>query len=159
MGKSSGERRGRNILRLSVASYNIHRCVGTDRLYLPRRTAEVIRGVDADLIGLQEVDSRPPGGPRDGPAGLPGPAHRLSSHIGTLFRGRTGMFRERPFHQASGGFSPSGGPEFFGDGRPGALSTRSWLTTGTEVRVLVTHLGPPGAGAPFSGRPPEGGAW
>ncbi len=44
-------------LRLSVASYNVHRCMGADRLYLPRRTAEVIREIQAQVIGLQEVDT------------------------------------------------------------------------------------------------------
>jgi len=42
---------------LCVASYNIHRCVGLDRRLDPRRTAGVIRELDADIIGLQEIDS------------------------------------------------------------------------------------------------------
>ncbi len=47
---------------VKVASYNIHRCLGTDRRYDPGRIAAVIRRLNADLIGLQEVDSRLPGG-------------------------------------------------------------------------------------------------
>lgn len=43
---------------LTVASYNIHRCFGTDRKYLPERTAEVLQSVDADVVALQEVDMR-----------------------------------------------------------------------------------------------------
>jgi endonuclease/exonuclease/phosphatase family metal-dependent hydrolase len=46
------------VLALSVASYNIHRCFGTDGRYAPERTAEVIEALDADVIGLQEVDMR-----------------------------------------------------------------------------------------------------
>jgi endonuclease/exonuclease/phosphatase family metal-dependent hydrolase len=42
---------------LSVATYNIHRCVGTDRRHLPERTATVIRELNADVVGLQEVDA------------------------------------------------------------------------------------------------------
>ncbi|MGH7830322.1 MAG: endonuclease/exonuclease/phosphatase family protein [Candidatus Binatia bacterium] len=42
----------------SVASYNIHQCVGWDARRDPARVAEVIRNLDADIIGLQEVDSR-----------------------------------------------------------------------------------------------------
>ncbi len=45
-------------LAVSLASYNIHRCFGTDGRYTPERTAEVIEALDADIIGLQEVDMR-----------------------------------------------------------------------------------------------------
>lgn len=41
-----------------VASYNVHRCIGTDRRHDPLRVAEVIRELHADVIGLQEVNSR-----------------------------------------------------------------------------------------------------
>lgn len=43
---------------LTIATYNIHRCVGTDGRFRPDRTAEVIRELDADVVGLQEVDRR-----------------------------------------------------------------------------------------------------
>lgn len=42
----------------SVASYNIHQCVGTDGRRDAERIAAVIRDLDCDAIGLQEVDSR-----------------------------------------------------------------------------------------------------
>jgi endonuclease/exonuclease/phosphatase family metal-dependent hydrolase len=42
---------------MKVVSWNIHRCFGTDRLYLPERIAEALREIDADLVALQEVDS------------------------------------------------------------------------------------------------------
>ena len=48
---------------LRVASYNIHRCVGTDRRRDPRRVAQVIREIDADIVGLQEVDWHAATGP------------------------------------------------------------------------------------------------
>ncbi|MFB3925658.1 MAG: endonuclease/exonuclease/phosphatase family protein [Syntrophales bacterium] len=44
--------------RFSVASYNIHRCIGIDGSYRPERITAVIHELRADLIGLQEVDSR-----------------------------------------------------------------------------------------------------
>lgn len=42
---------------VTVASYNVHRFIGVDRQCRPERTLEVIRGVAADIIGLQEVSS------------------------------------------------------------------------------------------------------
>jgi endonuclease/exonuclease/phosphatase family metal-dependent hydrolase len=41
---------------LKLASYNIHRCIGTDGRYDPSRVREVLRGLDADIIALQEVE-------------------------------------------------------------------------------------------------------
>ncbi|MDQ7785057.1 MAG: endonuclease/exonuclease/phosphatase family protein [Desulfomonilaceae bacterium] len=40
---------------LSAATYNIHRWVGTDGQCVPERIIDVIREIDADIIGLQEV--------------------------------------------------------------------------------------------------------
>ena len=45
--------------RLRVVSYNIHECVGGDGRRDPARIAAVLREIDADVIGLQEVDARP----------------------------------------------------------------------------------------------------
>ena len=46
---------------LRVATYNVHRCIGTDRRRDPERVGEVLRELAADVIGLQEVDSHPDG--------------------------------------------------------------------------------------------------
>ncbi|HEU4626437.1 MAG TPA: endonuclease/exonuclease/phosphatase family protein [Steroidobacteraceae bacterium] len=46
---------------LRIASYNIHRCKGTDGKRDVERVAQVIQELECDTIGLQEVDSR--GGP------------------------------------------------------------------------------------------------
>jgi endonuclease/exonuclease/phosphatase family metal-dependent hydrolase len=43
---------------LSVATYNIHRGVGRDRIRDPARVAAVIAELNVDVIGLQEVDGR-----------------------------------------------------------------------------------------------------
>jgi endonuclease/exonuclease/phosphatase family metal-dependent hydrolase len=43
---------------IKVASYNIHRCIGSDGCRDAERIAKVIREFDAHIIGLQEVDSR-----------------------------------------------------------------------------------------------------
>ena len=41
---------------LRVASYNIAAGTGADRVFDPARTADALRALDADVIGLQEVD-------------------------------------------------------------------------------------------------------
>ncbi len=41
-----------------VVSYNIHSCTGTDGVFSPRRIAEILATLDADLIALQEVEDR-----------------------------------------------------------------------------------------------------
>ena len=41
--------------RLRVVTYNVHKCVGLDRRERPGRIAAVLRELDADVVGLQEV--------------------------------------------------------------------------------------------------------
>lgn len=43
---------------LVIASYNIHKCVGTDGKRDPGRIVDVIGEIDPDVIALQEVDTR-----------------------------------------------------------------------------------------------------
>ncbi len=43
---------------MTVASYNIHKCVGTDGRFDPGRIAEVIAELDADVVAIQEADKR-----------------------------------------------------------------------------------------------------
>jgi endonuclease/exonuclease/phosphatase family metal-dependent hydrolase len=43
---------------LRVASYNTHKCIGTDGRFDPSRIADVIHSTDADIIALQEADAR-----------------------------------------------------------------------------------------------------
>ena len=42
--------------RLRVATYNVHGCIGMDRVRSEKRIAEVIASLEADLVGLQELD-------------------------------------------------------------------------------------------------------
>jgi len=41
--------------RLVIASYNIHGCIGTDKRHDTTRIAKVMREIDADVLGLQEL--------------------------------------------------------------------------------------------------------
>jgi endonuclease/exonuclease/phosphatase family metal-dependent hydrolase len=47
---------------LRVVTYNIHRCRGMDGRTLPHRAIEVLRGLNADIIALQEVIGAGPNG-------------------------------------------------------------------------------------------------
>jgi endonuclease/exonuclease/phosphatase family metal-dependent hydrolase len=47
---------------LRVVSYNIHQCVGRDGRRDPQRVANVLREIDGDVVGLQEVDAQGGGG-------------------------------------------------------------------------------------------------
>jgi endonuclease/exonuclease/phosphatase family metal-dependent hydrolase len=44
--------------RIKLASYNVHRAIGTDRRFSPQRILDVLREIDADVIALQEVEAR-----------------------------------------------------------------------------------------------------
>jgi endonuclease/exonuclease/phosphatase family metal-dependent hydrolase len=43
---------------LKVASYNIRKGIGTDRLRRPERIMDVLNEIDADVVALQEADRR-----------------------------------------------------------------------------------------------------
>ncbi|MGB3165667.1 MAG: endonuclease/exonuclease/phosphatase family protein [Alteraurantiacibacter sp.] len=45
-------------MRLTFASYNIHKGIGADRRRDPDRIVQVIGELDADIVALQEVDER-----------------------------------------------------------------------------------------------------
>ena len=46
---------------LTVASYNVHHCIGTDGHSDTERVARVVREIGAQVVGLQEVESGEPG--------------------------------------------------------------------------------------------------
>ncbi len=45
-------------LTISVASYNVHKCVGTDGVFDPGRILSVVLELQADIVALQEADQR-----------------------------------------------------------------------------------------------------
>lgn len=43
-------------MRLTLATYNIHRCIGADGRYDPERTVRVLKTLMSDVVALQEVE-------------------------------------------------------------------------------------------------------
>ncbi|WP_336293760.1 endonuclease/exonuclease/phosphatase family protein [Bartonella sp. CB169] len=43
---------------LTVASYNVHKCVGVDKIFNPTRIVRVITELQVDILALQEADKR-----------------------------------------------------------------------------------------------------
>jgi endonuclease/exonuclease/phosphatase family metal-dependent hydrolase len=81
-------------LLFKVLSYNIHRAIGVDRRFQPRRIVDILQHHDADLVLLQEVDE---GAPRSRELDLAkeiaeaaGYEHRAVGHNVSLRKGRYG---------------------------------------------------------------------
>lgn len=125
---------------VTVASYNIHSCLGTDGRRDPARVARVIREIDPDIIGLQEVDAgywtahgedqleRLAG--ETGLQGVSGPTLKSSSgEYGNAVLSRWPVTEVRRFDLSLPGREPRG-----------ALDVTVQPAWGT-VRMLVTHFG------------------
>lgn len=125
---------------LRAASYNIHRAVGSDGRRDIGRTIAAVEELDADVVGLQEVDwrSRPAEAvaPPEALEGLPGYVavkgpnledHR--GHYGNLLLVRGEVETVRRIELAQRGREPRG-----------AIDADLRLRGG-RLRVLVTHLG------------------
>lgn len=63
-----------------LATYNIHKCIGMDRRARPKRIADVLREVDADIIALQEVTGM------DDPSRDHNHLHTIAEELGFEFR-------------------------------------------------------------------------
>ena len=122
-----------------VASYNIHKCVGTDRRFDPGRTCAVIAEIGADVLALQETDRR--FGDRAGlldlaaierDAGLV-PLPVDSGHAGHGWHGNMVLVREGLLRGLRQVVLPGLEPR-------GALVADLELAAG-PVRVVAAHLG------------------
>lgn len=125
---------------LHIASYNVHRCVGTDGRCDVQRIAAVIHEMGCDTIGLQEVDSR--GGPGTDSQQLEYLAHttgmqyvagttiiRHDRDYGNALMTRRKILAVRRHDLSLWRFEPRGALEVDID------------VSGTCVRVFVMHLG------------------
>jgi endonuclease/exonuclease/phosphatase family metal-dependent hydrolase len=140
-GTAGRTRPGRQVV---AATYNIHRCVGADGRYNPGRIALVLEELNADLIGLQEVDSRlAAAGACDQltflarrlgfnvVAGLNIVCHR--GHYGNALLSRWPILNSRLIDLSAAGREPRGGIDA-AVAWPGAAD-------GAHLRVIVVHLG------------------
>jgi endonuclease/exonuclease/phosphatase family metal-dependent hydrolase len=125
--------------RIVVATYNVHRCIGTDGKHEPARVASVLSEVGADVIGLQEISARS-GGPSDvdqltalaeatGMYATPGPTLFLKrGHCGNALLSRWPIRAVRQIDLTISRREPRG-----------AIDAQ--LDVGSGLRVIVTHLG------------------
>ncbi|MBX3179534.1 MAG: endonuclease/exonuclease/phosphatase family protein [Candidatus Hydrogenedentes bacterium] len=127
-------------MRRRAASWNIHGCVGPGGQHDVDRVARVLRTLDADVIGLQEVDWRHPAGEKKevlayladalGMHAVEGP--NLHDHRGRYGNGLLTRLPVLGYRQRS----------LACDGREPRGAIDATLDTGDgRLRVIVTHLG------------------
>jgi endonuclease/exonuclease/phosphatase family metal-dependent hydrolase len=137
-GSAGGGPQGTRAIR--VATYNVHRCTGTDGRRDAQRVAAVVRELECDLVGLQEVDNEPGSLPesmqldflaaRTGLHAVPGlRIVRHLGHYGNALLTRHPILRVRRHDLTHSRFEPRG-----------ALDVEL-LIDGIRCRVIVTHLG------------------
>jgi endonuclease/exonuclease/phosphatase family metal-dependent hydrolase len=125
-------------MRLRVATYNIHRCIGRDGIEDPDRIADVLRRMHADVIALQEAayDNTGPVNILDilarstGTAAIAGPTLLDErSHYGNVLLTRIRPVEVRRLNISVPGREPRG-----------ALTVELGIG-GRTVRIVATHLG------------------
>ena len=125
---------------LRAATYNIHKCVGSDRRPDPVRIAAVIDELNADVVGLQEVDNRSGGSSesaqmdfiagKTGYEAIPGPTIKSTSgRYGNVLLTRWPVLEKSEIDISFSHREPRGAIDV-------VLSIHD-----QEVRVIVTHLG------------------
>jgi len=128
-----------------ILTYNVHRCLGTDRRIDVGRVAAVIAAEAPDIVALQEVDV---GRARTGGVDQ---AHRIAERLGMAFRFNAALRVEEELY---GDAILTTLPERLVKAAPlpgyapipqleprGALWVAVEVAPGREVQVINTHLG------------------
>jgi endonuclease/exonuclease/phosphatase family metal-dependent hydrolase len=123
---------------ITLATYNIHACIGTDGLFEPGRIVRVIKEIDPDVIALQEVEHHRIGGldlleylaARTGLEAIAGPTLlRDTRHYGNALLTRLPVSSLNRVDLSVPGREPRG-----------ALDV-TFENNGRSIRVVATHLG------------------
>jgi endonuclease/exonuclease/phosphatase family metal-dependent hydrolase len=125
---------------LSAVSYNIHQCVGVDGRRDVARIARVLRSLDAQLIGLQEVGTDFEGGKKSGQMEYLAQATGLQAIAGHTIERQTGPYGNvllTSWHILDSRLLDLSVP---GREPRGAIDAHL-AVEGETVRVIVTHLG------------------
>ena len=123
---------------ITLATYNIHGCVGTDRRFDAGRVVRVLREIDPDVVALQEVEHHDIGGhdlldylgAQTGLRPIAGPTLlREERAYGNALLTRLPVAEVSPIDLSLPGREPRGAIE----------ATLDWQ--GRSFRVIATHLG------------------
>lgn len=123
---------------VTLATYNIHACIGSDGKFDPARIAAVINEIDADIIALQEVEHHSVDEQdlleylayQTGHEALAGPTlFRESRHYGNALLSRLPLKSFKQIDLSVAGFEPR------------AAIEATFDAAGYELQVIATHLG------------------
>lgn len=122
--------------RLRLVTYNVHDCIGRDGTYSPGRIADVVAGLHADLVALQEVTLDHGGDVLGSLEGITG----LRAIDGTLFDRGVGRYgnvllsRYAVLEQKTHDLS-------FPNREPRGIVDAVYELADGPIRVMATHLG------------------
>lgn len=123
---------------LTLATYNIHACIGGDGRFDPTRIAAVLGELDADIIALQEVEHHSVDeldlleylAYQTGHEAIAGPTlFRETRHYGNALLTRLPLQSFKHIDLSVAGYEPRGAIEAIFD------------VDGYELQVIATHLG------------------